>query len=203
MDSLARWPTTLFALERHPLDVRLAVRGTLGLMVPLLLGQALGWPSFDVIAFPAFLLAFGDSVADGGRLRRLALPPQSEAQRSLGTEALRITTDLGRTRSLLSAQAGSSIPRPFLVILVFWITVIFVSFGLFAPANTTVVATLFVCALPVVVDFLGDGLFAVFGAPEALGSCFGSHRDAAQAEPVPHHVDLRDRGPRRRALRPR
>ena len=78
-----------------------------------------------------------------------ALSPQSEAQRSVRTEALRIVTDLGRTRSLLFAHGGSSIPRPFLVILVFWITVIFVSFGLFAPANSTVVATLFVCALSV------------------------------------------------------
>ena len=78
-----------------------------------------------------------------------AFSPQSEAQRSLRTEALGIATDLGRTRSLLFAQAGSSIPRPFLVILVFWVAVLFVSFGLFAPANTTVVATLFVCALSV------------------------------------------------------
>jgi hypothetical protein len=46
-------------------------------------------------------------------------------------------------------QAGSSIPTPFLVVLVFWLTIIFASFGLFAPYNTTVVATLFVCALSV------------------------------------------------------
>jgi nitric oxide reductase large subunit len=33
--------------------------------------------------------------------------------------------------------------------MVFWLTIIFVSFGLFAPPNATVVATLFVCALSV------------------------------------------------------
>lgn len=76
----------------------------------------------------------------------LSLRVQSIRER---TEALKIATDLGRTRSLLLAQAGSSIPRPFLVILVFWVAVLFVSFGLFAPANSTVVATLFVCALSV------------------------------------------------------
>src|SRR5262249_60370437 len=70
-DSLTRWPTALFTLERHPFNVRLAVRGTVGLMVPLLLGQLLAWPALDVIAFPAFLLAFGDSTADGGGWRRL------------------------------------------------------------------------------------------------------------------------------------
>jgi len=78
-----------------------------------------------------------------------ALSPQSEAQRSLRTEALKIATDVARTRSLLFAQAGSSIPLPFLMILVFWVAVIFVSFGLFAPPNATVIATLFVCALSV------------------------------------------------------
>jgi len=78
-----------------------------------------------------------------------ALSPQNEAQRSLRTEALKIGADVARTRSLLFAQAGSSIPLPFLMILVFWVAVIFVSFGLFAPPNATVIATLLVCALSV------------------------------------------------------
>jgi hypothetical protein len=38
---------------------------------------------------------------------------------------------------------------PLLVVLVFWLTIIFVSFGLFAPANSTVFAGLFVSALSV------------------------------------------------------
>jgi hypothetical protein len=36
---------------------------------------------------------------------------------------------------------------PFLVLLIFWVTVIFLSFGLFAPRNATVIVTLFLCAL--------------------------------------------------------
>src|SRR5262245_60148433 len=52
-----------------------------------------------------------------------ALAPQNDAQRSLRAEARQITIDLGHTRSLLLAQAGRSIPVPFLVILVFWVTV--------------------------------------------------------------------------------
>jgi len=78
-----------------------------------------------------------------------ALSSRNEAQGALRAEALRIAVDLRRTRSLLFAQSGSSIPLPFLAILVFWVAVIFISFGLFAPRNTTVVATLFVCALSV------------------------------------------------------
>jgi hypothetical protein len=38
---------------------------------------------------------------------------------------------------------------PFLILLVFWVTIIFLSFGLFAPPNATVIATLFLCALSV------------------------------------------------------
>ena len=79
----------------------------------------------------------------------LGLSPQSEAQRLLRAEALSIATDLSRTRWLIFEQGGTTIPLPFLVLLIFWVTVIFASFGLFAPANATVVGTLFVCALSV------------------------------------------------------
>jgi hypothetical protein len=36
-----------------------------------------------------------------------------------------------------------------LLVLVFWLTIIFATFGLFAPRNATVIAMLFVCALSV------------------------------------------------------
>jgi hypothetical protein len=44
---------------------------------------------------------------------------------------------------------GSSIPTLFIVILVIWLTIAFISFGLFAPWNTTVVVAFFACALSV------------------------------------------------------
>jgi hypothetical protein len=73
--------------------------------------------------------------------------PQNDMQRRLQSEALRIAGELGQARWLLVAQGESgSIPMPFLVILVFWLAVLFVSFGLFAPPNATVIATLFLCA---------------------------------------------------------
>jgi hypothetical protein len=46
-------------------------------------------------------------------------------------------------------QIGGAIPTPFLVVLVFWLAVIITSFGLFAPYNGTVIATLFLCTLSV------------------------------------------------------
>ena len=48
---------------------------------------------------------------------------------------------------LLFTQAGGSIPTPFLIILVFWLSAIFVSFTLFAQTNLVVMASLFLFAL--------------------------------------------------------
>jgi hypothetical protein len=48
------------------------------------------------------------------------------------------------------------VPRPFLLILLFWLTLTFASFGLFAPWNATVLTVLFVCALSV-----GSAVFLV------------------------------------------
>jgi hypothetical protein len=79
-----------------------------------------------------------------------ALPSQGETQQSLRAQALATATSLAQARWLLFAQATESpIPLPFLVVLVFWLCIIFASFGLYAPGNLTVVATLGVCALSV------------------------------------------------------
>jgi hypothetical protein len=77
------------------------------------------------------------------------LSPQNEVQRSIKVQAQKLSIDLGQTRWLLFEQTGSSIPMPFLILLIFWVTIIFLSFGLFAPPNATVIATMFLCALSV------------------------------------------------------
>src|SRR5271156_4976458 len=70
------------------------------------------------------------------------LTPQTDAQRMLRTEALTLAMNLGQTRWLLFEQSGSSISIPFLMAMVFWLSIIFASFGLFAPKNMTVVSLL-------------------------------------------------------------
>jgi len=77
------------------------------------------------------------------------LSPQNDIQHSIKDQALKMGVDIGQMRWILFEQGGSSIPMPFLVLLVFWVTIIFLSFGLFAPANGTVIAALFLCALSV------------------------------------------------------
>jgi len=79
-----------------------------------------------------------------------SLSPQNDTQHSVKSQALATATNLAQSRWLMFAQASESpIPIPFLVILVFWLCIIFASFGLYAPGNVTVVVTLGVCALSV------------------------------------------------------
>jgi hypothetical protein len=75
------------------------------------------------------------------------LSPQNEAQRLLQARALQVGTDLAKTRLLLFSESDNSIPTPFLVILVFWLTIIFASFSLFASPNAMVIGSLVVFAL--------------------------------------------------------
>jgi hypothetical protein len=77
------------------------------------------------------------------------LSPKDDAQRSLQSQALSIAMDLRKTRWLMYEQETRSVSPPLLVILVLWLTIIFISFGLFAPFNATVVSSLFASALSV------------------------------------------------------
>ena len=62
-------------------------------------------------------LAFYDEI--------LKLSPQNATQRSLQAGAVNIAQDLAKTRLLLFAEAGVTIPMPFLFVLVSWLAVIF------------------------------------------------------------------------------
>jgi hypothetical protein len=75
------------------------------------------------------------------------LSPKNEAQRSLKDRAIQTITEIAKTRFLLFAQADNSIPMPFLAVLVFWLTIIFVSFSLFTKPNAIIVGSLFIFAL--------------------------------------------------------
>lgn len=77
------------------------------------------------------------------------LSSKNELQRSLQAQATSIAMDIGKTRWLMYAQATTTVSLPLLIVLVLWLTAIFISFGLFAPFNATVVVSLFVSALSV------------------------------------------------------
>jgi sirohydrochlorin ferrochelatase len=75
------------------------------------------------------------------------LQPRGEAQHMLQIRATQSFTDSAKTRLLLFAQRDNAIPSPFLAVLVFWLTIIFASFGLFARPNLIALVALFVFAL--------------------------------------------------------
>lgn len=77
------------------------------------------------------------------------LSPQNDEQRWLKSQSLGTAVELGQMRWLLFEQSDTSISTPFLVVVACWLAIIFFSFGLFAPSNGTVVASLFVAALSV------------------------------------------------------
>jgi hypothetical protein len=107
------------------------------------------WPEEGA---PATGLAAKQTTDDSSTLlaQVLALSPHDEAQRWLQSQALQIGAELARTRWLLfEEQQGASIPVAFLAVLVFWLAVLFASFGLFSRPNVTIIVTLLVCALSV------------------------------------------------------
>lgn len=77
------------------------------------------------------------------------LQPQNDAQREALGQARQIAVDVSQARWLFIEQEQNQLPVPLLLILVFWLTLLFVSFGLFAPSNATVFAVLFVGACAV------------------------------------------------------
>ncbi len=77
------------------------------------------------------------------------LAPHNELQQSLKARALETSVELSKTLWHLSAQAEPSIVTPLLIAVIIWLATIFLSFGLFAPPNKIVVATLLIVALSV------------------------------------------------------
>ncbi len=77
------------------------------------------------------------------------LKPVDSEQQALQNGAVAIHMNLLRQRWLLIEQQGPSVQRVVLVVLVTWVTVIFVSFGLNAPRNGTVVAAFLICSLAI------------------------------------------------------
>jgi hypothetical protein len=106
------------------------------------------------------------------QLRQLS--PRNDAQRGLQSRASQISGNIAEGRWLFIEQLGQrSLPMPFFGMLVFWLTVIFTSFGLFSPRNATVILVLFVCALSATgslflileLDTPYEGLLNVSSAP--------------------------------------
>jgi hypothetical protein len=89
--------------------------------------------------------ASGDAKALDAQIHQLC--PQTAAQHSLHDRMTTTTTEMWRTRLLLFTEKDDALPIPFLVVLVFWLTIIFVSFALFAAPSPVVIGALLIFAL--------------------------------------------------------
>jgi len=77
------------------------------------------------------------------------LSPKNETQHSLMNQASNTATAIAQSRWLMYEQASTGVSVPLLVVMVFWLSVIFISFGLFARPNPAVVSAFFISALAV------------------------------------------------------
>jgi hypothetical protein len=77
------------------------------------------------------------------------LSPKSELQKTLKPDAMGLVMNLAQIRWLMYEQADTSVSLPLLILLVFWFTITFIGFGLFAPWNATTIVALALCALAV------------------------------------------------------
>jgi hypothetical protein len=82
-------------------------------------------------------------------VRVQGMSPKNDGQRAIQVQALSMLATLGQMRWLMYEQQSTSISMPLLIILVSWVTTLSISFGIFAPYNGTVVASLLVSSLSV------------------------------------------------------
>ena len=79
----------------------------------------------------------------------LALRPANPRDQWWLSQATAIAAKIGDARWLLAQQKGEGTPKAFVALLIFWLVLLFASFGLFAPHNWTSAVSLTLCALAV------------------------------------------------------
>jgi hypothetical protein len=75
------------------------------------------------------------------------LAPKNNTQSALQSQALSLAVNLGQMRWLMFEQGSLSVSKPLLVVMVFWLTVTFLIWGLLAAPNKTVAAAMLISAL--------------------------------------------------------
>jgi len=79
----------------------------------------------------------------------LNLSPKTDLQKTMKNLAIGQAESIMRSRLLMLEQREAAIPWPFLSVLIFWISTLFLGFGLFVRRNATVAIALAVGALSV------------------------------------------------------
>jgi hypothetical protein len=106
------------------------------------------WPE-DVISHTNLGAIEKSSAAAELLIDMRKLDPQTDLQRQLKAQALQIGSELTNLRWMMIEQWHRSLPQIVLVVLGSWMALLFISFGLFARPNATVITALSVSALSV------------------------------------------------------
>jgi hypothetical protein len=77
------------------------------------------------------------------------LSPENNLQRTIQSQALNLAMNLGQTRWLMFEQGVNSVSKPMVVVMVSWLAIIFMTWGMFCPPNASVIASLLAAALSV------------------------------------------------------
>jgi hypothetical protein len=112
------------------------------------------------------------------------LPAQNNVQRSVQAQALTLSNGLAQTRWLMYAQMATPLPPALIFVLLSWLSIIFIGFGLFAPPSAPVIVSLFVAALSVsgaifiILEMYNPygGVMQISTAPVEAGSGHASRR---------------------------
>jgi hypothetical protein len=83
------------------------------------------------------------------QLQLRQITPANDLQRQMFQQAQQLCSEMQQARWLVIEQTQTALPTPFLVVVLFWLTALHMSFGLFAPRNATVIAVLLLCAVSV------------------------------------------------------
>jgi hypothetical protein len=162
--AIAQGGTKLVLLDRTLANYgpeTLPIRQTLRLMIIERINMI--WPEHKTSTYGIDTFEKSPSVeiiAD--KLRELT--PKNDLQRTFQSEALQLCREMLQMRWLVIEQSQASLPPAFLVVLLFWLTILFGSIGLFAPPNKTVLAVMVVCAISV-----GGAIFLI----EEMNNPFG------------------------------
>jgi hypothetical protein len=110
---------------------------------------------------------------DAVRVKLRELKSGTDEQRAMLAQAHQILNDISRSRWVLIEEAQRGLPPILLGVLIFWLALLFMSFGLFAPHNATVFLALFVsaCSMAAAIFLVLemnsplDGLMKISSAP--------------------------------------
>jgi len=130
------------------------------------------WPEERAAGSSLAAIERGGGIAAMGVTLR-AFQPTTDEQRALLAQAHQITNGVSRARWELIEDAQRGLPPILLEVLIFWLTLLFVSFGLFAPRNWIVFVALMVsaCSMAAAIFLVLemnsplDGLMKISSAP--------------------------------------